>query len=177
MHFTLAFVLATAASVAALPSMLINQTLVETNRVDVPGVCNIENLQTMLTGSLADWTKKFQSLSRAPCYNWCTDGCTGLPDFWQNSRSLLSPGAKPKIDVRSACARHDFAYRNLKRYKSFTEENKLKADELLRSGIIELCVGDAGCTAAATEVYFRGVRLVDSPAAGRMIQRLAYLQF
>lgn len=165
MHYALAFVFATAASAVVLPSVT-NRTLLETNQVDMLGVCNIENLQSILTGSLADWTKKFQSLGRAPCYNWCTDGCTGAPNYWQDSRTLFSPGAKPKIDLRPACARHDFAYRNFKRYKSFTEENKLRADELLRSGIIELCAGDVGCTKAATEVYFQGVRPVDSPAAG-----------
>lgn len=171
MQYALVLVLATAASAAVLPSVVApevtNQTVFQTKHDNTPGVCNLEDLQSMLTGSLADWTKKFQSVGRAPCYNWCTDGCTGVPDYWQNSRTIFSPGAKPKIDLRPACARHDFAYRNLKRYKAFNEENKLKADELLRSGIIELCAGDEGCTTAATDVYFRGVRPVDTPAAGR----------
>jgi hypothetical protein len=54
----------------------------------------------------------------------------------------------------------------LKRYKAFTDENKLKADEKLREGVMELCVGDEACRAAATTIYFNGVRPVDSPAAG-----------
>src|SRR5450759_3020653 len=117
MRPSLAFLLACTASAAVLPTVS-NQTALEARQLNAPGVCNLEQLQTLIfTGSVADWTKKVQAVGRAPCYNWCTDGCTSSPDFWQDSRSLMSPGAKPKVDLRPACARHDFAYKNLKRYK------------------------------------------------------------
>jgi Prokaryotic phospholipase A2 len=118
--------------------------------------CNLAELKKLaFDNTLTQWTNTFHSNSRPTCFQWCADACSWSPD----SDPISGTNWKP------ACARHDFSWRNLKRLKQFTEDNKLIADEHLRDGMIELCGSHAQCVWDVNNVYYPAVRQANKPAS------------
>jgi hypothetical protein len=106
--------------------------------------CNLNQvLQYMQLPHLANFTKIRSSSNRASCYDWCADGCSGGSSDWWPIR-FGAPIQEGDIYIGLSCARHDFAYRNLKMLdggKGWTKANKAIADNQLKKDIEEQCVG------------------------------------
>jgi hypothetical protein len=97
------------------------------------------------------------SANRPSCYVWCTDGCTFSPDYF--------PPGTHEVDFQYACARHDFSYRNLKRYQAFTDATKLATDNHLRDAMIDACGTHQFCATNVTNLYYSAVRDFEKDAS------------
>ncbi|MGP3965052.1 phospholipase [Nonomuraea sp. 3N208] len=60
-------------------------------------------------------------------FDWTTDYCSSAPD---------KPGG---FNFRGACHRHDFGYRNYKKLKAFSKENKLRVDNTFLWDMRRVC--------------------------------------
>src|SRR5258708_2182534 len=85
--------------------------------------CGINQVLSYMKEPLTPFTNTRKSANRADCYDWCTDGCSlGSFDWWPDYRPN---GPQPgDVHIGLACARHDFAYRNLKMFNNFTQAHK-----------------------------------------------------
>lgn len=88
--------------------------------------------------------------------DWSTDGCSA-PVVQSTGRSF---------DFYNACRRHDFGYRNMRRFKNgrvWSEAIRLRIDEIFRTDMRSSCkprvaVMRTQCLAWA-ETYFQAVRI------------------
>jgi hypothetical protein len=111
--------------------------------------CDLPRLETIIyTKSLTEFINIFRSNDRPDCFDWCTNACSWSPDSFNFG----------VVDWQPACARHDVSWRNLKRLGAFNEENKLRADNQLRDGMVELCGTHETCVREVA-VYYAAVRL------------------
>lgn len=63
----------------------------------------------------------------APALNWSTDKCSNSPD------------KGPWFDFTNPCIRHDFGYRNYKKYNIFTGSNKAFIDSKFLQDMLDEC--------------------------------------
>jgi hypothetical protein len=112
----------------------------------------LESLTSPGSGSYDAWNigRFFPQTYAAYEFDWSTDLCTGAPD---NPLGFT---------FESACARHDFGYRNYKAAQRF-EANKDRLDLAFYGDLQRVCAtyGDAvrpACYALAT-VYYEAVRI------------------
>ena len=106
----------------------------------------------------------FVSIADSPLHDarldWGTDGCSA-PIVQSTGRSF---------DFYDACRRHDFAYRNMSRFKNgrvWTEALRLRIDERFRKDMRSSCstrdvITRTQCLAWA-ETFFRTVRRFGAP--------------
>jgi hypothetical protein len=117
--------------------------------------CDLPSLESIIyTNSLTEFLNLFHSDARPSCFEWCTNACSLSPDSFNFGI----------VDWQPACARHDFSWRNLKKLGAFDDENKLKADNQLRDGMIELCGTHQACIKEVA-IYYKAVRLVQTNTA------------
>ena len=84
---------------------------------------------------------------------WADDGCSFVPD-------------KPsRFNFLPACQRHDFGYRNYKRQRRFTENNRARIDRLFKDDMYAFCNRFSGWQALRgvrcrryADAYYAGVR-------------------
>lgn len=93
-----------------------------------------------------------------PHLDWTSDGCSA-PVIGNKGRSF---------NFRRACIRHDFAYRNYKRFGLLNEYSRLHIDERFHADMVESCAPKRRtfklrCLAWA-EVFYASVR-----AAGALV--------
>jgi hypothetical protein len=102
--------------------------------------CSLDGVRNRMKAPLTAFSDERKAANRPNCFDWCSDGCSaGSFDWWpENGPSGPKPG---DVHLGLACARHDFAYRNLKLFKNFTKEMKNEADETLKKDMRELCEG------------------------------------
>jgi hypothetical protein len=125
-------------SVLAYPEPLYATSMMES--FNTAEACSLEGVRTRMKQPLTAFTNERKAANRPNCFDWCSDGCSaGSFDWWpENGPSGPKPG---DVHLGLACARHDFAYRNLKLFKNFTKEMKNEADEKLKVDMKELCEG------------------------------------
>lgn len=91
---------------------------------------------------------------RHPHLDWTTDGCSA-PVVGSSGRSF---------NFRSACIRHDFAYRNLARLGLLDAPTRARVDEVFRLDLMSTCsrkpTGSRIRCLAWSEVFFAAVRAV-----------------
>ena len=91
---------------------------------------------------------------RHPHLDWTTDGCSA-PVVGSSGRSF---------NFRSACVRHDFAYRNLARLGLLDAAMRARVDEVFRLDLMSTCsrkpTGSRIRCLAWSEVFFAAVRAV-----------------
>ena len=91
---------------------------------------------------------------RHPHLDWTTDGCSA-PVVGSSGRSF---------NFRSACVRHDFAYRNLARLGLLDAAMRARVDEVFRLDLMSTCsrkpTGPRIRCLAWSEVFFAAVRAV-----------------
>lgn len=91
---------------------------------------------------------------RYPHLDWTTDGCSA-PVVGSSGRSF---------NFRSACVRHDFAYRNLARLGLLDAAMRARVDEVFRLDLMSTCsrkpTGPRIRCLAWSEVFFAAVRAV-----------------
>ncbi|MBB6097510.1 hypothetical protein HNR42_000927 [Deinobacterium chartae] len=86
----------------------------------------------------------------APSLDWSTDGCSKVPD------------SGPAFNFKNACYRHDFGYRNYKKYKIFTKANRKAIDDRFLADMKAHCATRSiflkpSCYETAY-IYYAGVR-------------------
>ena len=75
--------------------------------------------------------------------------------------------------VLSSCQRHDFGYRNYKAQSRFTDSNKLRIDNNLKSDLYNQCATESlteVCDATA-DVYYAAVRAFGKKEATAMMEK------
>lgn len=91
---------------------------------------------------------------RHPQLDWTTDGCSA-PLVGSTGRSF---------NFRSACTRHDFAYRNLARLGLLDAAMRARVDEVFRLDLMSTCSHKPTSSRirclAWSEVFFAAVRAV-----------------
>lgn len=89
-----------------------------------------------------------------PHLDWTTDGCSA-PVVGSSGRSF---------NFRSACVRHDFAYRNFARLGLLDAPMRARVDEVFRLDLMSTCsrkpTGSRIRCLAWSEVFFAAVRAV-----------------
>jgi len=89
-----------------------------------------------------------------PHLDWTTDGCSA-PVVGSSGRSF---------NFRSACVRHDFAYRNFARLGLLDAATRARVDEVFRLDLMSTCsrkpTGSRIRCLAWSEVFFAAVRAV-----------------
>jgi len=89
-----------------------------------------------------------------PHLDWTTDGCSA-PVVGSSGRSF---------NFRSACVRHDFAYRNFARLGLLNAAMRARVDEVFRLDLMSTCsrkpTGSRIRCLAWSEVFFAAVRAV-----------------
>ncbi|KAF2434301.1 hypothetical protein EJ08DRAFT_676222 [Tothia fuscella] len=102
--------------------------------------CSLDTVLSRMREPLTTFINERKSAKRPDCFDWCSDGCSaGSPDWWPE---IGPSGPKPgDVHIGLACARHDFAYRNLKLFGNFTATMKKEADENLKKDMESLCAG------------------------------------
>jgi hypothetical protein len=90
-----------------------------------------------------------------PSLDWSSDNCSFSPD---------NPLGYP---FEPGCQRHDFGYRNYKNQGRFTDANKLRIDNGLRSDLYYQCdvSGSGSLCRGLADVYYRAVRAFGRNAA------------
>ena len=86
----------------------------------------------------------------APTLDWSSDGCSQVPD------------TGPAFDFTNPCRRHDFGYRNYKKFRIFTEANRKLIDAKFLADMRAHCATRSAflrpsCYATA-QTYDLGVR-------------------
>ena len=108
--------------------------------------------------SLRDFVRAHSSLRRANRHlDWATDYCSA-PIVGNEGRSF---------NFRSACMRHDFAYRNYRRLGVLDAPLRDAVDEVFHSDLVDSCLPKRvslrlRCLAWA-EVFFEMVRVAGGP--------------
>lgn len=91
-------------------------------------------------------------------FDWSTDYCSDSPD---------NPFGFP---FKTACARHDFGYRNYKKAGTFSA-NKARLDNMLYADLKRVCANYSGATKTACDstawTYYHAVDIFGSAAPAR----------
>ncbi|MEU9198212.1 phospholipase [Streptomyces hundungensis] len=97
-----------------------------------------------------------QSAWSAYAFDWSTDYCTTSPD---------NPFGFP---FKTACARHDFGYRNYKAAGTF-DTNKSRVDDAFYADLKRACSGYSGATKTSCNstawTYYQAVKIFGSSSA------------
>ncbi len=105
----------------------------------------VDHLMSM---SLEGFMKVRRVRANSPTLNWSTDGCSGP-----------ARGTGVTFNFNNACFRHDFGYRNYKKFGVFTKNRKKFVDTIFHNDMKKHCktrsvVLKPGCYAAAQRYYF-----------------------
>jgi Prokaryotic phospholipase A2 len=115
----------------------------------------LSNFTQTTVGSYNSWlaADNNQGAWSAYAFDWSTDFCSDSPD---------NPLGFP---FKTACARHDFGYRNFKDIGTF-DANKSRLDSMLYSDLERVCDNYSGATGAACDAtawtYYQAVKAFGS---------------
>ena len=104
-------------------------------------------VEQLMSSSLKDFMKTRESSAAFPGLDWTTDLCTSP-----------ARGTGLSFNFNNACIRHDFGYRNYKKFGLFTEDKRGTIDAIFLKDMREHCrtrsvVLRPGCYAAAGRYY------------------------
>lgn len=90
-------------------------------------VCSAGRMKVIYKASMSKFLDYRKHRDCTPNFKWSTDGCSGMPD------------TGVAFDFRRPCWRHDFGYRNYKKFHIFTKANKSVIDDKFLSDMKAHC--------------------------------------
>ena len=141
---------------AALTATLLTASPAVAAPADKPQVLSSWTQTSASSYSAWNSARQNQSAWSAYAFDWSTDYCSSSPD---------NPLGFP---FKTACARHDFGYRNYKAAGSFSA-NKPRLDDAFYADLKRVCSGYSGVSRTSCDstawTYYQAVKVFGNTAA------------